>query len=35
MKLYVIGIGPGGGEDMTLRAVNALKACDTLVGYPV
>lgn len=35
MKLYVIGIGPGGGEDMTLRAIRALKACDTLVGYPV
>ena len=35
MKLYVIGIGPGGPEDMTVRAVKALQQCDTLVGYPV
>jgi len=35
MKLYVIGVGPGGGDDMTIRAFRALKECDTLVGYPV
>ena len=28
MKLYVIGIGPGGEEQMTLRAVRALEACE-------
>lgn len=33
MKLYVIGIGPGGEEQMTLRAVRALNACDCVAGY--
>ena len=33
MKLYVIGIGPGGEEQMTLRAVRALEACDCVAGY--
>ena len=33
MKLYVIGIGPGGEEQMTLRAVRALTACDCVAGY--
>lgn len=33
MKLYVIGIGPGGQEQMTLRAIHALKQCDCVVGY--
>ena len=28
MKLYCIGIGPGGEEQMTLRAVRALEKCD-------
>ena len=26
MKIYCIGIGPGGEEQMTLRAVRALEA---------
>ena len=34
-KIRVVGIGPGDFEDMTLRAVNALKACDAIVGYHV
>lgn len=34
-KLFVIGIGPGAFEDMTLRAVNALKSCQLIVGYGV
>lgn len=33
MKLYIIGLGPGGGRDLTLRAQAALEACDLLVGY--
>lgn len=33
MKLYVIGIGPGGEEQMTLRAVRALEKCDCVAGY--
>ena len=35
MKLFVIGIGPGGGLDMTGRARAALEACDVIVGYTV
>jgi precorrin-3B C17-methyltransferase len=34
-SLSVVGIGPGGGRDMTLRAHDALCACDLIVGYPV
>lgn len=33
MKLYCIGIGPGGAEQMTLRAVRALQQCDCVAGY--
>lgn len=33
MKLYCIGIGPGGAEQMTLRAVRALADCDCVAGY--
>ncbi|HHV26572.1 precorrin-3B C(17)-methyltransferase [Anaerosalibacter bizertensis] len=32
-KLYVVGIGPGGREDMTFRAVNAVKNSQVIVGY--
>lgn len=32
-KLYVVGIGPGGREHMTLKAIDAIKACDVIVGY--
>lgn len=33
MKLYVIGIGPSGEEQMTLRAVRALQSCNCVAGY--
>ena len=33
MRLYVIGIGPGGEDQMTLRAVRALEQCDCVAGY--
>lgn len=33
MKLYVIGIGPGVEDQMTLRAVRALEQCDCVAGY--
>ncbi len=34
-KLYVVGIGPGSYEDMTLRADLALASADVIVGYSV
>lgn len=34
-KLYVVGIGPGGYEDMTLRAIRVLESCEVIVGYTV
>ncbi len=34
-KLFIIGLGPGGGRDMTLRASEALEAADVIVGYTV
>lgn len=34
-KIYVVGIGPGEYEQMTLRAIRALENCDTIVGYTV
>lgn len=33
MKIYIIGIGPGGTRQMTPRASDALKECDSVVGY--
>lgn len=32
-KLYVIGIGPGGLDYMTLRAKEAIDECNIVVGY--
>ena len=32
-KLYVIGIGPCGLDEMTLRAVKAIEESDIIVGY--
>lgn len=32
-KLYVVGIGPGGKEHMTLKALETIKNCDVIVGY--
>lgn len=34
-KVAVVGIGPGSYEEMTIRAAEALKCCDTIVGYTV
>lgn len=32
-KLYVVGIGPGGREHMTLKAIDVIKKCPVVVGY--
>lgn len=32
-KIYVIGLGPGNKDNMTLRALYAIKECDLLCGY--
>ena len=32
-ELYVVGIGPGAYDEMTLRACNALKNSELIVGY--
>lgn len=34
-KLYIVGLGPGGGLDMTGKAKAALDASDVIVGYTV
>lgn len=34
-KIYVVGIGPGSYEEMTIRAARTLEACDVIVGYQV
>lgn len=34
-KLFVVGIGPGDYEDITIRADRALAACNVIVGYQV
>ncbi len=34
-KVVVVGIGPGRYEDMTIRADEALKECDAIIGYNV
>ncbi|MCC8081918.1 MAG: precorrin-3B C(17)-methyltransferase [Lachnospiraceae bacterium] len=34
-KLYVVGIGPGACEQMTIRAEKVLERCDVIVGYTV
>lgn len=33
--IYVVGIGPGAYEKMTIEASEALKSCDVIVGYTV
>ncbi|MDI6617069.1 MAG: precorrin-3B C(17)-methyltransferase [Clostridiales bacterium] len=32
-KLYIVGIGPGSVENMTIKAYNAIKNSDVIVGY--
>ena len=34
-KLFVVGIGPGRAEEMTLRAARALEASEVIAGYGV
>ena len=34
-KLYAVGIGPGEYEGMTIKAANAIKNADVIVGYTV
>ena len=34
-KIFVVGLGPGGVEQMTKRAVDALNSCDVIAGYHV
>ena len=35
MKIYVVGLGPGGLNQMTQRALDALDDCDVIAGYHV
>lgn len=34
-KIYVVGIGPGNQEQMTMMAKEALESCDVIIGYTV
>ncbi len=34
-KVYVVGIGPGEYEKMTIQAARILESCDVIVGYTV
>lgn len=34
-KLYIVGMGPGAYEQMTIKAVRVLESCDVIVGYTV
>lgn len=34
-RIYVVGIGPGSYDMMTIQAVKALESCDVIVGYTV
>lgn len=34
-KVYVVGIGPGNYEQMTVKAATVLRECDVIVGYTV
>ena len=34
-KLYVVGIGPGAADQMTIRAMRTLEKCDVIAGYGV
>ena len=32
-NIYIVGIGPGGGDGMTMEADRIMKGCDVLIGY--
>lgn len=34
-KIYIVGIGPGAYEQMTIRAAAVLRECEVIVGYTV
>lgn len=34
-KVYVVGIGPGAYEQMTVKAIEVLEMCEVIVGYTV
>ena len=34
-KLYIVGIGPGDQDNMTIRADRVLRECDVIAGYTV
>lgn len=34
-KIYVVGIGPGAYEQMTIQAQQVLQSCDVIIGYTV
>lgn len=34
-KIYVVGIGPGEYENMTIQAARVLESCEVIVGYTV
>ena len=31
--LYVVGIGPGGYDDMSIKAIDTIRKCNVIVGY--
>lgn len=35
MRIYVVGLGPGGVDQITPKALNALEASDVIAGYTV
>jgi len=34
-KIYIVGIGPGSYEQMTIQAAQTLRDCDVIIGYHV
>lgn len=34
-RIYTVGIGPGGGQQMTMEAKTVLSQCDVIIGYTV
>ena len=34
-KIYVVGIGPGAYQKMTIEACETLKNCEVIIGYTV
>ena len=34
-KIYIVGIGPGNYEQMTIQAAKVFELCDKIIGYHV